>query len=135
VRCCKKHWDWIGHPNDTKKHPVPSMRKYVADYNRTALARIGYWGFENEKAQPPILLDDLNVQEGAENCNSWPTVDPMVPLDKIPAEILTANPVMKTICSHMDKCNSYNSGPARAAPGWGLPTMLLAGLLFAHCRS
>jgi len=126
VRCCKKHWNWIGHPNDTKKHPVIKMRKFVEDYNRSALARIGYWGKENPLAQPPEFLDDLNVQEGAENCNMWPTSDPMVPLDEIPKEVIRINPVMKTICSHMDDCNSYSAGQRAAPPGW---VLLVAALL------
>jgi hypothetical protein len=67
VRCCKKHWDWIGNPDDTKKHPTSP--RFVEDYNRSSLAKIGYWGDEDMLAQPPIMLNDDDVRDGAENCN------------------------------------------------------------------
>lgn len=81
VRCCKKHWDWIGHPNDTMKHEVGTLTtadrgvievpRFRENYNRSVDVRIGYWGTEKPKAQPPVLLDPDHVMWGAENCNGW----------------------------------------------------------------
>lgn len=69
IRCCKKHWDWIGHPNDTMKHPTrPTFRK---DVNRTVDLRIGYFGTEQPIAQPPLMLQEDWVKEAAEDCNGW----------------------------------------------------------------
>merc|ERR1711988_582833 len=80
VRCCKKHWDWIGHENDTKKHPrFPTFRK---DVNRSVDVRIGWWGNEKPLAQPPVYYDENDVRWSAENCNNWPDEDPMTPWDQ-----------------------------------------------------
>lgn len=123
VRCCKKHWDWIGHVNDTRKHPT--RPRFAEDYNVTAMARIGWWGkMEDYTAQPPDVFDDNNVMWGAENCNAYPEEDVMRPLDEmdyIPS-------VMRTICSHMDDCNSYNAAPLRCSQlSWNMAFVLFWG--------
>merc|ERR1712159_422673 len=79
VRCCKKHWDWIAHPNDTRIHPTTP--KFAENYNRTVDARIGFWGTEIPLAQPPVMLVEEAVVTGAENCNNWPDEDIMTPWD------------------------------------------------------
>ena len=75
MRCCKKHWNWIGHPNDTRKHPT--RPRYAEDYNRSLESRIGYFGYERPLEQPPHFLQQERVETLAENCNAWPDEDPM----------------------------------------------------------
>jgi hypothetical protein len=86
VRCCKKHWDWIGHPNDTRKHPTTP--KFVEDYNRTQDVRIGHWGVETDglegrpRTYPIKYLDEQWVMWGADSCNKWQDEDMMLDWDK-----------------------------------------------------
>lgn len=82
VRCCKKHWEWLGHPNDTRKHPTHP--KFAENYNRSVEARIGYFGKELPNAQPPVMLNEEAVWKAAEDCNDWPDDDPMSDWDKLP---------------------------------------------------
>ena len=70
---------------------------------------------EDYTMQPPVTFDDENVMWGAENCNAYPEEDVMRPLD----EMDWIPPVMRTICSHMDGCNSYNAASRSVSPvGW-----------------
>lgn len=70
---------------------------------------------ESYVAQPKVLLDDENVMWGAENCNAYDEPDMMNDLDQL--DYIPS--VMRTLCSHMDGCRSYNSASS-IKPGWWL---------------
>jgi len=116
VRCCKKHWDWIGHANDTKKHPRhPQDIRLV---NRSVDVRVGWWGNEYPKAQPPIMLDPEEVTWGAEDCNDWPDEDPMTPW---------------TATAFYDTTIANGWAPRNVQLGW-LSVLLIVGSVLATIR-
>jgi len=94
-------------------------------YNRSANARVGYFGYERPLEQPPILLDDSHVASLAEGCNDWPDEDPMTPWDK--------TQFYRTGATILQQGRAGRVSQAHWAT-WLLTTGLAVGVLMTHTR-